>query len=87
MGSRLTSISQLLNEIRDGQIVLPDLQRDFVWDSDQIRMLFDSIMRGYPFGSLLLWETRFLEVWYRDFVLDFRKGATSIPRGRMPGGQ
>ncbi len=61
MGTKVTSISYLLNEIKDGQIVLPDLQRDFVWDNNQIRMLFDSIMRGYPFGSILLWETRYLE--------------------------
>jgi hypothetical protein len=85
MGTRLTSIAQLINEIRDGQIVLPDLQRDFVWDSGQIYQLFDSIMRGYPFGSLLLWETRFLEVWHRDFVLRFRKGENYVPQQKDAG--
>ena len=70
------SIAYLLNEIRDEHLVLPDLQRDFVWQLDQIRLLFDSIMQGYPFGSLLFWETRFLDVHYRDFVRDARDGMT-----------
>ena len=56
-----------------------------VWESDQIRLLFDSILRDYPFGSLLLWETRFLEVPYRDFILDFRRGMTFIPKIKAEG--
>ena len=59
MSTKTMSIMHLLNEIKDDAIVLPDLQRDFVWDPEQIGLLFDSIMRGYPFGSLLLWQTRF----------------------------
>ncbi len=76
----------LLNEVRNGEIALPDLQRDFVWGDDQVRALLDSIMRGYPFGLLLFWETQFLEVVYRDFVTDYQKGQTYAtkekPRGR-----
>jgi hypothetical protein len=80
MSAKTTSIAHLLNQIRDKEIMLPDLQRDFVWEQDQIRLLFDSIMQGYPFGSLLLWDTRFLEVPYREFVLDWRPGMTFIPK-------
>lgn len=65
-----------MNEIRSGTMVLPDLQRDFVWTEDQIRLLLDSMLRGYPFGSVLAWNTQFLEVSYRDFVVDFRSGQT-----------
>lgn len=69
------SILTLLNQIRsDHSLVLPDVQRDFVWVPDQIRALFDSIMRGYPFGSLLFWQTRFLEIPYREFVPDVVTG-------------
>ncbi len=78
--SKTTSIMHLLNEIRDGTIVLPDLQRDFVWNPDQIQLLFDSIMRRYPFGSLLLWETRFVSVPYRDFVKDYKSTTTFVPK-------
>lgn len=41
---------------REGRLFLPDLQRGFVWDSERVRMLFDSLYRGYPVGSLLLWK-------------------------------
>jgi hypothetical protein len=75
----------LLNEVRNGEIALPDLQRDFVWSDEQIRLLFDSIMRGYPFGLLLFWETQFLEVVYRDFVTDYAKGQTYATKLKSKG--
>lgn len=75
----------LLNQIGDRQIVLPDLQRDFVWGPDQIRLLFDSLMQGYPFGSLLFWQTRFVEVPFRDFVIDFKPGMTFAPKAKREG--
>jgi hypothetical protein len=87
VATKTESILSLLNQIRnDQQLVLPDLQRDFVWSRDQIRLLMDSIMRGYPFGSLLFWQTRFLEVPYRDFVSDFHPGITFVPKTK-PAGQ
>ncbi|MBD0305423.1 MAG: DUF262 domain-containing protein, partial [Nitrospiraceae bacterium] len=40
----------LLNKIHnEHSLVLPDIQRDFVWDRDQIRLLLDSLMKSYPF--------------------------------------
>lgn len=44
------SIISLLNDVKNGNVALPDLQREFVWSEPQIRLLLDSIMRGYPFG-------------------------------------
>lgn len=86
MATKTESILSLLNQIRnDQQLVLPDLQRDFVWSRDQIRLLMDSIMRGYPFGSLLFWQTRFLEVPYRDFVTDFYPGIVFVPKNKPAG--
>jgi hypothetical protein len=41
---------------RDGRLHLPDLQRGFVWSSDRVRALYDSLYRSYPVGALLLWE-------------------------------
>jgi hypothetical protein len=75
----------LLNEVRNGETALPDLQRDFVWSEEQIRLLLDSIMRGYPFGLLLFWETQFLEVVYRDFVTDYTKGQTYATKAKSKG--
>lgn len=36
--------------------MLPAIQRDFVWSHSKIEMLFDSLMQGYPIGSMLLWR-------------------------------
>jgi hypothetical protein len=79
------SIDVLLNDIRQGELVLPDLQRDFVWKDDQIRLLLDSILRGYPFGALLLWNTQHLEVPYRKFAEQYRQGMTFDPRMKPAG--
>lgn len=38
--------------------VIPDLQRPYVWTPRQVTLLIDSLFRGWPFGSLLLWEVK-----------------------------
>lgn len=80
MSTRSTSISDLLNQIREEELVLPDIQRDFVWDTDQMRLFFDSVMKDYPFGSMLIWETQYHEVLYRQFVADYTTGMTFVPK-------
>lgn len=50
-------IQALVNDIRDGKLLLPELQRGYVWKSPQVRALFDSLYQGYPSGQLLVWET------------------------------
>jgi hypothetical protein len=49
-------VRQLVELKREGKLHLPDLQRGFVWDDSRVRMLFDSLYRQYPVGSLLLWK-------------------------------
>jgi hypothetical protein len=85
MSTRSTSISDLLNQIREEELVLPDLQRDFVWDPEQMRLFFDSVMRDYPFGSMLIWETQYHEVLYRPFVADYKSGMTFFPKVKEAG--
>jgi hypothetical protein len=41
-----------------GDILLPKFQRSFVWERGQILALLDSVARGYPIGSVLLWQSR-----------------------------
>jgi hypothetical protein len=50
-------LEQVLGEIAAGRLRVPRFQRPFVWRPDQMLNLFDSIERGYPIGSLLVWET------------------------------
>lgn len=47
----------LIEDIKTGRVALPDIQRPFVWSSAKARDLFDSMYRGYPIGTLMLWET------------------------------
>jgi uncharacterized protein with ParB-like and HNH nuclease domain len=50
------SVSDIITKIDYNQYLLPAIQRDFVWSASQIEMLFDSLMQGYPIGSMLLWR-------------------------------
>jgi hypothetical protein len=37
-------------------LLIPDLQRPYVWTPNQVTLLIDSLIRGWPFGTLLLWK-------------------------------
>lgn len=37
-------------------LLVPDLQRPYVWTPSQVTLLVDSLLRGWPFGTLLLWK-------------------------------
>ncbi len=49
-------IGDILVDIRSGRIVLPDLQRPFVWKDIKVRDLIDSMMKGFPVGYVMLWS-------------------------------
>lgn len=66
------SIQTLMNQIKEREIILPAIQRDFVWPEDKIQKLLDSIMRGYPIGIALLWET-YEDIQYRNFVDSYNR--------------
>lgn len=51
-------LEDLLDDIAKGEYRIPIFQRDFVWKSSQMLDLFDSILKGYPIGSLLFWRTK-----------------------------
>ncbi|SCQ71591.1 PF03235 family protein [Propionibacterium freudenreichii] len=51
-----TTIAATLREVVGGDLVLPAIQREFVWRPEQVVRLFDSVMRGYPIGSFLSWK-------------------------------
>lgn len=51
-------LSTILDQIDMGSIALPEFQRGYVWSRDQVRKLMRSLYRGYPVGSLLMWETQ-----------------------------
>lgn len=49
-------VAKALQGIHNSEYVLPAIQREFVWKTEQIRRLFDSLMRGYPIGAFLFWK-------------------------------
>lgn len=55
--STKSSLRDLLRDIREGKIQLPDFQRGWVWDDDHIRDLLVSIARSFPIGAVMLLET------------------------------
>jgi len=62
MKNRKETIRKLVNFINNpdeqGGLWLPNIQRKFVWSTEQIEALFDSIMREYPISTLLVWKTK-----------------------------
>ena len=70
------SISDVISRIRDRRLLLPAIQREFVWGPQKVEWLFDSALQGYPIGSFLFWEVRddaSKNEPYYDFLREFRE--------------
>lgn len=50
------TIKKAIDNIKKRHYVLPSIQREFVWDAEQIEKLFDSLMRDYPISTFLFWK-------------------------------
>jgi hypothetical protein len=57
MAKQDISIRKLVEKVADGELTLPEMQRRYVWTSVKVRDLLDSLYRGYPSGTILVWET------------------------------
>ena len=91
-------ISAILDDIDRGGLQLPIFQRGYVWREKQVKNLMKSLYRGFPVGSLLIWETLSENVAIRggqgssasgsiDLLLDGQQRVTSlygVMRGRPP---
>ena len=56
MTYKTETIKNAVMSISDNKYLLPAIQRELVWDHEQIEKLFDSVLSGYPFGSMLFWR-------------------------------
>lgn len=76
------TIAQVVRNKLNHSFFLPAFQREFQWDEDRVIALFDSIMRGYPIGTFLLWqvkpESRQRVLAYR-FISEAREGGIHNP--------
>lgn len=90
-------ISTILDHIETGHMALPEFQRGYVWNRDQVRGLFDSLYRRHPVGGLLVWVTQSNTAAYRGdgpvtpgvvkLLLDGQQRMTSlygVVNGRPP---
>ena len=50
-------VSELVNKVQRRELTLPEMQRRYVWPATRVRDLLDSLYRGYPSGTILVWET------------------------------
>jgi len=71
------TVKELVRRLEQNEIVLPELQRQYVWDKARVRDLLDSLYRGYPSGSILLWETD------QDVIIKDHDGSTKEKQGKI----
>ena len=69
MGQQDLKIHELVAKIERGDLRLPEMQRQYVWQQTRVRDLLDSLYRGYPSGTILTWETD-EGVATRDFAVE-----------------
>ncbi|QDA57216.1 GmrSD restriction endonuclease domain-containing protein [Thermomonas aquatica] len=50
-------ISMILDKIDEKQLFVPAFQREYVWKRDDAKQLIDSLIKQYPTGTMLTWET------------------------------
>lgn len=90
-------ITTILDQIDLGNLVLPEFQRGYVWNRDQVRRLMTSLYRGHPIGTLMVWKTTGKKAWLRGepahddqtvtLLLDGQQRITTlygIVRGKAP---
>lgn len=79
--SAKASLNNLLREIHEGKIHLPDFQRGWVWDDNDIRDLLVSVARSFPIGAVMLLEVGG-EVRFQTRPVEALEG--QIPRDQKP---
>ncbi|HZN57598.1 MAG TPA: DUF262 domain-containing protein, partial [Planctomycetota bacterium] len=68
-------VRELLDEVDRGEVLLPEIQRSYVWKGPQVAKLVDSLYHEYPSGQILLWDTA---------ALPITKGLEGVGRPTLP---
>ena len=70
------TIKKAIENIKKKNYVLPSIQREFVWDTEQIEKLFDSLMRDYPISTFLFWrveKTKVKDFQFYEFLKNYHE--------------
>ena len=86
MSKQEMSVNQLVANIEKGYIQKPEMQREYVWRATRVRDLLDSLYRGYPSGTILLWQTD-TDAPTSDFAIATEKNPTTRPLLLLDGQQ
>lgn len=86
MAKAEATVAELVGMIERGELRLPEMQRGYVWRATHVRDLLDSLYRGYPSGSILLWDTE-EEVALQGFALEQSRPAVQRSRLLLDGQQ
>ena len=70
------SVRELVDKVQRGELTLPEMQRRYVWPATRVRDLLDSLYRGYPSGTILVWETD-EEIETRELAIKSTKSPTT----------
>ena len=74
----MSSIADILNRIDSGDYAMPQFQRGYVWNRAQVRRLMASLYKGYPVGTLLLWQTPVEGVALKGDASDGKQGVVNL---------
>lgn len=71
-------INQILDKIDENQIFVPAFQREYVWKRDNAKNLIASLIKEYPTGTMLTWETDEPPELKGKWKYDERQGAVKL---------
>jgi hypothetical protein len=80
------SVRELIDKVSHDELLLPEMQRRYVWPATRVRDLLDSLYRGYPSGTILVWETD-QEIETKSLAVKATKAPTSSNRLLLLDGQ
>lgn len=84
------TVSAVIVDIHAKKFLLPSIQREFVWSQEQIKKLFDSLMRDYPINAFLFWKVpkdKAIDFIFYEFLRDYhKKDNRHNPKANISGG-
>lgn len=82
MDSKTITVSEIIKEVENGELVIPDFQRSFIWEPEDVRQLLISVIGGYFIGSILVLETIYDEA---PFALRLVEGVSEVNKKAQMG--